>query len=120
MIFDTQNKVLADKARKYLEKLIEKGATAEVTQRRKVRSKWQNAWFHAAVKEVSEYTGYETEEAKEILKRKGGLSYVKNGHPFTRSTASLDTKEFTEFMDKVIRVCAQELDLVIPDPEMFK
>ena len=120
MFFETNNPVLASKARKYLESLIAKGAKVDVTQKRKTRSKWQNAWLHAVIKEISDFTGYETDEAKEIIKRKCGLGYTKNGHQFTRSTADLDTKEFTEFMERVIRVCAQELELVIPDPEMFK
>ena len=120
MNFDLSNSVQASKAAAYLSKLTERGAKAEVKQIRKNRSNWQNAWFHAVVKEVSTFTGYELDEAKTILKRKGGLSYTKNGHPFERSTSDLDTKEFSEFMERVIRVCAQELDLVIPDPEMFK
>jgi len=120
MFFDTSNTALAEKARETLAMLISKGATVEIVQKRKTRSKWQNNWFYAVVKEVSDFTGYEKDEAKEILKRKCGLGYVKNGHQFTRSTASLDTKEFTEFMERIIRICAQELDLVIPDPEMYK
>ena len=120
MQFDTSNEVLAGKARTYLESLITKQAKVDITQKRKNRSNFQNAWFHAVVKEVSEFTGYELEEAKEILKRKGGLAYIKQMHQFTRSTADLDKKEFGEFMEKVIRVCAQELELVLPDPEMFK
>jgi hypothetical protein len=120
VFFDTSNKVLAQHARERLEKLISLGAKVDITQKRKTRSKWQNNWLHAVIKEVSNYTGYETEEAKVLLKRKCGLSYTKNGHHFLKSTADLDTKEFTEFMERLIRVCAQELDLVIPDPEMYK
>ena len=120
MNFDTSNKVLADKAAKYLDSLISNGATVEISQKRKTRSKWQNGWFHAVVKEVSEFTGYELDETKELLKRKGGLAYKKNGHTFTRSTSELDVKEFSEFMERIIRVCAQELDLILPDPELYK
>jgi len=120
MFFDTSNTVESDKAKTYLRTLSALGVKVEIVQKRKSRSKWQNNWFHAVVKEVSEYTGYETDETKEILKKKCGLGYVKNGHQFTRSTASLDTKEFTDFMERIIRVCAQELELIIPDPEMYK
>jgi len=118
--YDTSNNVIARHAKEYLDRLIERGAHVEVKQIRKTRSTWQNRWFHAVVKEVSEYTGYELEEAKVILKRKGGLAYKKKGHEFLRSTADLDTKEFSELMEKIIRVCAQELELVIPDPELYR
>lgn len=120
MNFDTSNKVQAGKAVQYVQDLCSKGANIEIVQKRKNRSRYQNNWFYAVVKEVSEYTGYELAEAKEILKRKGGLAYKKNGHTFTRSTTELDTKEFSEFMETIIRVCAQELDLVLPDPELYK
>jgi hypothetical protein len=120
MIYDTSNPVTARHAAEYLERLTAKGYSVEVKHVKKNRSKWQNAWFHAVVAQVSDFTGYEKEEAKEILKRKGGLAYKKKGHVFLRSTAKLDVKEFGEFMDKIIRVCAQELDLVIPDPEHYK
>jgi len=120
MNFDLSNPIQASKAAAYLSKLTESGARAEVKQVRKNRSNWQNSWFHAVVTEVSEHTGYELDESKTILKRKGGLGYIKNGHQFEGSTKDLDTKQFSEFMERIIRVCAQELDLVIPDPEMFK
>ena len=120
MLYDTSNPVIARHAVEYLERLSSKGYNVEVKHVRKNRSKWQNAWFHAVVKEVSEFTGYETEEAKEILKRKGGLAYKKKGHTFLRSTKDLDKKEFGEFMEKLIRVCAQELDMIIPDPKHYK
>ena len=120
MLFDTSNKVLAEKAQRYLESLISKGAKVELKQVRKNRSNFQNRWFHAVVKEVSDYTGYELDETKELLKRKGGLNYTKNGHQFTKSTSRLDVKEFSEFMERIIRVCAQELDLSLPDPELYK
>ena len=120
MLFDTSNTVEAHKALEYVHSLIRKGCKVEVMQKRKNRSKWQNAWFHAVVKEVSDYTGYELDETKTLLKRKGGLKYTKKGHTFERSTTELDTKEFSEFMERVIRVCAQELDLILPDPELYK
>jgi len=120
MFYDTSNHVQAKNATEHLSKLITSGHKIELKHIRKNRSNWQNSWFHAVVKQVSEFTGYEIEEAKDIIKRKGGLAYKKKGHIFLKSTSSLDTKEFADFMEKIIRVCAKELDLVIPDPEHYK
>ena len=122
MIFDMAKDFDRRKAGEYLAKLTakEKGQV-ELKQIRRTRSNRQNNWLHAVVKEVSDFTGYETDEAKTIIKRKNGLAYQhgKTGEWFLRSTASLDTADFAAFMDRVMRWAAQELDLYLPDPERF-
>lgn len=120
MRYDTKNEVLATHAMDYLEQLISKGATVEVTQVRKSRSKWQNSYFHVIVKLFSDHTGYETDESKIIIKRSCGLIYKRGDQAFLKSTSDLDVAEFSEFLDKVIRWCAMEHGIVVPDSEQYK
>jgi len=120
MRYDTKNEVLARHAREYLERLISSGATVEVKQVRKSRTPWQNKYFHVIVKLFSDHTGYETEESKTIIKRSCGLHYRKGNQVFLKSTSDLDVAEFSEFLDKVIRWCAMEHNIVVPDSEQYK
>jgi len=117
MEYDTKIEAEWRKAFEYLEKLINSGARVEVKQIRKNRSKWQNKWYYVVVKQISDYTGYELDETKVLIKRNCGLVYENKGQVFLRSTTDLDTKEFSEFMDRVVRWAAKDVGLTIPDPK---
>ncbi len=122
MKYDTKNDIQARHAMEYLERLIKSGAHVEVKQVRRCRSKWQNAYFHVIVGLFSDHTGYEKREAKDIIKRHCGLAYKneKHGTMHLKDTSDLDVSEFSEFLDTVIRWCAIEHGLVVPDPEQYK
>jgi len=108
----------ADRARDYVEKLIEKGAIIEIKQKRDTRSNRQNSWLHAVIKDFSEWTGYELHEAKTYLKLIGGLGYEKNGVQYVRETRSLTTAEFAAMMEAIIRWGDQN-GFTVEDPERF-
>lgn len=84
---------------------------------RKSRSVQQNRYYFGVVlKIISDHTGYETEDLHNhfkthFLKKKVGklTSYY--------STTKLDTLQFTDYLDKVIRFAEQRLDLNIPSPD---
>lgn len=90
------------------------------------RSLKQNAYFHGViVQAVSDHTGYEFDEAKELLKRfcnpktlevvnkeSGGVDEVIIGG----STASLSVEDFAAFCSRCQRWAAETLDIYIPDP----
>ena len=65
---------------------------------------------------IAEATGYSTEEAHEIF-RFMFLKTEKDGREFARSTATLSKEDFSEYLDKVIRFAATELQCVIEDPQ---
>lgn len=98
---------------KYLQSL--KGEIELVVRRRKRRrSSNQNSYYWGVVIPIlSETFGYESEEMHEALK----LMFLKKEGklPTLRSTSSLSTIEFMEYIDKIIRWAAQE-SIVIPDP----
>ncbi len=86
---------------------------------RNSRTLSQNAYYWGVVVEIlAEHFGYETDEMHEALKfkflKKHGDILVTVG-----STAKLSTKEFGEYLDKVIRWAAEEYQVVIPSSDEF-
>lgn len=85
-------------------------------------------YFGVLVKNISDHTGYETEEIHEVLKdrflpkkfivitnNKGEKKETKiNG-----STTQLDTKEFEEYNEKIRRWAAQHLSIYLPEPNEY-
>lgn len=98
-----------------------KGKTVQITieERKKRRSNPQNAYYHGVVlKMIADFCGYRGEDEitgiHEELKRKflpkiGNLSIVK-------STSSLNTEEFSSYVENVRMWAAEELGIYIPDP----
>lgn len=65
-----------------------------------IRSNRQNRYLHSIIALYAIETGYTLEEMKTVLKRECGfMVYEKNGNKFLRSSAELDTKEMTDFID---------------------
>ena len=102
-----------------------RGKTVEVTVelRRKHRTNEQNAYYHGVVlKMIADECGYrgeaELEGLHEELKR---MFLPKNGRlNIVKSTASLSTVEFSDYIEKVRAWAAEELSLYIPDPNEAK
>jgi len=109
------------------------------------RTKYQNNYYWAIIRQIVKRfidIGYDTNiqrtheyfasvlltEYREVPKEltntrllKGDASYVKvNGRqmiPTVRSTSSLTKEEFGEYLDTIIRYCAEHLELEIPSSE---
>jgi len=64
----------------------------------------QNRFYWALIGIISDATGFSTDEAHTVCKREAGLYYTKEAnrkHKFLRSTADLDTKEMSDYIEKV-------------------
>jgi hypothetical protein len=84
------------------------------------RSKKQNAYYWGVILEIlSEHTGFEPEELHQILKERF-LTYTKKykGYVYklTRSTATLNITEFSDYNEKIKKLAAEKFKLYIPDP----
>ena len=98
-----------------------KGKTVAVTceERKKHRSNEQNAYYWGVVlKTIADYAGYRGEQEitgiheelkRMFLQKIGKLNIVK-------STSSLNTAEFTDYIENIRLWAAQELGVYIPDP----
>ena len=104
----------------HLHSLEGKDVDCTVAVRRFHRSNPQNAYFHSViVKGISDHTGYEVGEVKEMIRMmflayelKVGDEIIKVG----RSTASLSTVEMEELNSQCRRWASQTLDLYLCEP----
>ena len=83
------------------------------------RTNLQNRYMHAIFNMIAKETGYTMEEVKQIYKRKF-LSYEKevNGivTKFVKNTRDLDTKEETDFIEKIRNSASADLGIYVPAP----
>ena len=80
------------------------------------RSSQANRFYWGVVVDaISDNTGYEKVEVHALMGQMFLLS-EEDGCPFVRSTALLNTTEFSDFLEKVIRFAAMELGVIISDP----
>jgi len=110
-----------DSINRYILSLKDGPARITIERYRKKRTDPQNRYYwKIVVRIVGQYCGYTDEEAHDALKWKFlrvPAVGVKAGMPDTvRSTASLNTEEFEEYLETVKRWAATELQLYIPDP----
>jgi hypothetical protein len=108
MRYNLTGEIPRKKAQAYLDKLIAKGAQVEITEKRKPRTRNQNAYFWAIMSLFGVETGYTKDEASIVFKRKLGMVYEKEGHKFLRSTTDLDVKEMTQYIEKVRNYSARQ------------
>ena len=91
----------------------------EVRKWRDTRTKQQNRYYFGVVlKLISKDTGFTQDELHQIFKTKY-LTYKREykgkWYAFVRTTTTLDTKEFGEYLDKIIRFVAEEFGIEIPE-----
>ncbi len=90
-----------------------------IKEHRHPRSISQNSYYWGCVLEIiSEHTGHTADEVHEIFKNK----YLAEEKEFAgekvrvaRSTAGLNTKEFTEYLEKIKDFSAQEFEIYVPN-----
>lgn len=96
------------------------GVECEITvsKYRKKRSLPQNAYFHGVVCVIlGDHWGYSVDEAHSAICTEF-LTVSEEGKPdFVRSTTSLDTAEFNEFLEQVKMWASVDFGVYIPDPE---
>lgn len=114
------NKLVLNNPAQFNKKLKElNGKTVEVNMepRRKNRSLQQNSYYWGIVlAEISEFTGYDPEDLHNHFKAHFLQKKVGNLTTF-KSTARLNSKEFSEYIDKIRRFTEQVLGFSISTPE---
>lgn len=80
------------------------------------RSLSQNAYYHGiVVKLIADHCGYEPEDCHQALRTRFLSEPGELGLARVRSTTELDTREFTEYVERC-RQLAAEMGINIPDP----
>jgi hypothetical protein len=83
---------------------------------RKRRGNSQNRFYWGVVlKTVADQLGWDVDDLHHELKRKFLAVEHDTALVMTRSTADLDTAEFTEYIDNVMRLAA-EMGIYVPSP----
>lgn len=108
---------------------IREDSPVEVTVTRlyATRSQKQNRWYWGvAVSLLSEHTGYGPKEMHDILKAKflpkhlavtNGNGRIVDSFVIGGSTRDLNTVEFKDYSERIQRWAADDLGVVIPDPD---
>ena len=108
MKLDLSNPIDQNKAVTYITSLIEGEKLIELKEIRKVRTLKQNSYLHICITLYAIHFGNTLEEGKTDLKRECSfMRYTKNGNIYLKSTAKLDTKELTDFIEWVRNYSSQ-------------
>lgn len=83
------------------------------------RSLNQNRLFWMWCTVIGDEIGYEPDEVKLLLQEKFLREPLQDGTMVTKGTSSLNTKEFTEFLDKVDRWSLEFHNITLPTPEFL-
>lgn len=113
LVFDLKDKFFV-----YISKLEGKRFELTIQEERRSRTPDQNAYYQAVVVRVlGNHLGYEDDEMHEELKFKFNpkRSKVDPGVIYGGSTKDMSTKEFGEYLDKIIRWAATEHRVYIPE-----
>lgn len=89
-----------------------------VRKKRKQRSNAQNNYYFGVVLTlIYDHTGHSIEELHDAFKRKFLKKFNSDGLEFTQSTTDLTTTGMMEYIASIVKFAAEELDVVIPDPD---
>lgn len=99
--------------------LIHEGVKVELTKTKAKRSIKQNAYMHIVFNLWAINYGDTLKEAKTDLKREYGMYYTKNNKHYLKSTADLNTKEMTTFIDWIRNRASKEGGFHISDAEEY-
>lgn len=119
MKFDLSNPYDQNKAKALFEKLSASEKKIELKEVRKPRSLSQNSYLHVCITLYAIAYGCRLNEAKTDLKRAARLYYEKNGNKYLISSADLDSKQMTEFIDFIRTKASQDLGTYIPTSEEY-
>ena len=74
----------------------------------KARSSQHNAYYRHIIRQIGNHLGYPEDEMHEVIKEKFKV----------KSTKDLDIEEFSELLDKIIRLAA-EYGFIVKDPRRY-
>jgi hypothetical protein len=96
---------------------LKDGPVEVIVRRARVqRSDNQNKYYWACVIPlISEWSGYEHEEVHDALKQRFLTEHHEGGLDRVRSTSTLSTSEFTEYVERCRRFAAEH-GVYVPDP----
>lgn len=104
----------------YIEKLKDKKVLITIEEEKTPRSLSQNAYYWVILRIISQDTGMNEDEIHSAMKMKFlRRNYVREDKKLetVRSTTSLSTQEFSEYIDRVKEFALDFFQIIIPNPE---
>lgn len=94
----------------------------ERKEKEKLRTEAQNRYYHKLLDVICDYTGDTHMDMHDKLKVKFlGRPYVMDDKEYiiVKSTTELNTKTFTEYLEKIFHWASEELELRLPDASEY-
>lgn len=113
MKYDLNKPLDTQKFKTWVQEMLEKKKRINVSQVREKRSIRHNAYLHVCITIYAIEQGYTVKEMKEVLKEDFGVTYQNNSRTFLKSTSDYDSKELSEFIER-IRNNASQNGVYIP------
>ncbi len=109
MLFDLEDDYDIRRAKKRFNELLEAKCIITLQKKRKKRTIKQNKYLHVLFSLFGIEFGLTLSESKQIVKSNCPfMMYEKKGQHFIRSTAELDTKEMSKFIDWFMDFAGQQ------------
>ena len=108
-----------DRINKHFAKCKDGEYLIEIKRYYKNRTIPQNRLMWDIYNQVSEQTGYETDEIHGMMGLKFLLDQTKKT-PFVKSTTKLSTSEFNTYIDRIVRFFTVEAGLIVYLPDDYK
>ena len=107
--------------KQYIDKLPDKKFSVEIKQKREIRSISQNSLYWLWLTCIMAETGNDKDYlhiffGKKYLPKESRVLYGETVE-ITVSTTSLDTAQFTHYLDRIQQFVSSELGVVLPRPE---
>jgi len=121
MIFDTSNTTGRQNAIKHFKAFLDAKKVISISEHQYKRTMPQNKLYWLYLSCIEQETGNDKEDLHEYFKLKfNGIEVVQlfgEAVYSPRSTTKNNTKQMTEYIDKIIRFAAMELEIALPNPD---
>ena len=122
MIFTIRGKAIRKRAADYVARITsDELMCVEIKPYKDMRTKLQNSYYWAVMKQIGEHTGYDDQEMHSFFKdrflHKEPVCVLGEYVKTETSTTGLNKKEFVEYMEKIAMFCANTLDFIVPPPD---
>lgn len=97
-----------------------KAVEVDVRTPKRKRTDQQNAYYWAALGELSEHTGHTPEELHDHFRWLFLRSDGADGVTTVRSTTALNTADFARYIEQCQQFAAERLDWYWPEPDMLE
>jgi len=115
-IFNKEHKILD-----FVRPILLKGKRVSIKEHREIRTLSQNRLYFLYLKCIEDETGQDKDDLHFIFKSKylqaKNIEFGGEYHNIIKSTTELDTKQFTDYIEKIIVFASSELGIKLPDPK---